>query len=673
MINVSLSRAFVFPFQSNQKEWSTRYRSSVPNDVIVLQSVAAQSAEKEASESLSAGALRASPLLTTATYSSPILMDPIVNHPSVKLLELERRPRKKLKPRHKPYFLSRTAAGDSPSRTAPADGNDSDNNKKNGMSLFEKLAVACCDSGVVPRKEFFETYASARLIQESFPETIHRVADLAAGHGLLSWMLLALDEYREDGSPVMRTPEDGMRARTAICVDRRMPPSAIAIARSMRKHLFPTGEDGSRDPEEEFDESVLYDRRWTYVQTDLRNVVVDDASTLLVSVHACGTLSDFLIDMAISARRAPLALVPCCHTYSIRKGYAPHPRFSGTTASDVGTRIEKLQDEAIAVSTGTGSGGSAATKEAVRNQKTRKKINRKFQIVENVIDDVRLKTLRNAGYGNVRIASLPSKFTERNRLFIVQGRNTTQAPDSKDSSSNPIGLNIVTNADINQTTYSSEPTDGVAPKSIRKGSMLPRTDTVMKKDETQQQQKQQSDSFSAEKNDAIALPFTVPLRDDPQSIQDCLSVSGKLKAIQRLRELLPNHFAPKLDVSLWLPQTKTRKPGDETIDGSSVQQTNVTLQVLQEILDGTVRSYRLREKNGSGKEDGRYRCTISRINDIFVHPESGRVACTYQIEYTHDSTAFGDDGAPFRKEIAKELHKSFCENVERTIDGIEVR
>jgi len=667
----------------------------VSRDFAVLHSVAAKSTEATAaaaaaasSESISVGSPSSAstpfPLLSTATYSSPSLMDPIVNHPSVRLLELERRPRKKLKPRHKPYFLSARSeeARERSSRTASADESD------DGSSLFEKLAFACCDSGVVPRKEFFETHASAKLIHESFPATIHRVADLAAGHGLLSWMLLALDEYREDGSPVTRSPEeDGMMRRTrrtAICVDRRMPPSAIAIARSMRKNLFPTEEERERagdfdDDDDENDESRLYDRRWTYVQTDLMNVAVDDASTLLVSVHACGTLSDFLIDLAISGRGAPLALVPCCHTYSVRKGYAPHPRFSGTTASDVGIRIEKLQDEAAVVSTGIGGSGSAAsgstatTKAASPDRKTtrKKKINRKFQIVENVIDDVRLKTLRNAGYGNVRIASLPSQFTERNRLFIVHGKNTTGnhavEVDDDDSIRSPV---LSQGAIERNNSFPSEQTAGVASKSIRKGSMPPVAGAIMKE--------QQPENFDVDNNnDAISLSFTVPLRDDPQSIQDCLSVSGKFKAIQRLRELLPNHFAPKLDVSLWLPRSRTRKPEDEKMEDPLVQHTNVTVQALQEVLDNTVRSYRQQQKkkkkNGNGREDGRYRCTISRINEIFVHPETGRVACTYQIEYTYDSTAYGDDGAPFRKELAKELHRAFCHDVERAIDGIEVR
>ena len=36
------------------------------------------------------------------------------------------------------------------------------------------------------------------------------------------------------------------------------------------------------------------------------------ADDLVVSVHACGALSDLVLGRAISAR-APVALLPCCH------------------------------------------------------------------------------------------------------------------------------------------------------------------------------------------------------------------------------------------------------------------------------------------------------------------------------------------------------------------------
>merc|ERR1712194_531211 len=65
---------------------------------------------------------------------------------------------------------------------------------------------------------------------------------------------------------------------------------------------------------------------------------------------------------------------------------------------------------------------------------------------------------------------------------------------------------------------------------------------------------QQLRPFEGEKNASVNNhpSFVVHVRDNPESIEDCLSFSGRAEAIQRLRALIPNHFAPKLDVSMWL-------------------------------------------------------------------------------------------------------------------------
>ena len=47
----------------------------------------------------------------------------------------------------------------------------------------------------MPRKELFETWAAALHIDHHFAMN-RRIADIAAGHGLLAWSLLLLDEER---------------------------------------------------------------------------------------------------------------------------------------------------------------------------------------------------------------------------------------------------------------------------------------------------------------------------------------------------------------------------------------------------------------------------------------------------------------------------------------------
>ena len=57
--------------------------------------------------------------------------------------------------------------------------------------LFREVACAVCTASVLPRKELYEAWAVATRVDDAFPGYT-RVADLAAGHGLLAWLLLLL-------------------------------------------------------------------------------------------------------------------------------------------------------------------------------------------------------------------------------------------------------------------------------------------------------------------------------------------------------------------------------------------------------------------------------------------------------------------------------------------------
>lgn len=68
--------------------------------------------------------------------------------------------------------------------------------------------------------------------------------------------------------------------------------------------------------------------RLRYVEGDLRHVAASER-TLLVSVHACGGLSDLILDHAIGAS-APVAIMPCCHVLKAEgpgglRGWLPGP------------------------------------------------------------------------------------------------------------------------------------------------------------------------------------------------------------------------------------------------------------------------------------------------------------------------------------------------------------
>lgn len=144
-----------------------------------------------------------------------------------------------------------------------------------GDTLFDVIARAVCRAGCLPRKELFEAWEVARRVRRRFRGG--RVVDLACGHGLLAQILLLLD----DSSP------------EALAVDLRIPKSASTLAASM-SDSWPRLQDSIR-----------------FIETDLRDVRLhhDD---VIVSAHACGGLTDLILDRAVEAR-ARVAVLPCCH------------------------------------------------------------------------------------------------------------------------------------------------------------------------------------------------------------------------------------------------------------------------------------------------------------------------------------------------------------------------
>ena len=142
-------------------------------------------------------------------------------------------------------------------------------------TVFDRIARAVCRAGCLPRKELFEAWETARRIRRTFRGG--RVVDLGGGHGLLAAILLILD----DTSPA------------AVVVDRSVPPSASLLRRSIVA-------DWPR-----------LDGRIEFISAGIESVVIH-GSDLVVSVHACGALSDRVIARAVGAR-ARVAVAPCCH------------------------------------------------------------------------------------------------------------------------------------------------------------------------------------------------------------------------------------------------------------------------------------------------------------------------------------------------------------------------
>ena len=255
---------------------------------------------------------------------------------------------------------------------------DRSNKTKGEMNydmLFDQFAQAVCNAGVVAQKEVFETWASALYIYSSFLSSesancnnikpIHRVADIAGGHGLLAWAFLLLDDEHQRSQAT--ETESSSQPLTAFCLDVHMPRSAELIHSAMIQQ-FPHLE-----------------KRFDYVEGRLEQLV-PHPSCLLASVHACGILSDILVSTA-AEQSVPLAVVPCCHSRKEKVLEVASPF------------AKSLYDDII------------LSKGIVPNLADR-------------LDEARMVALENAGM-DVYEVYIPTLFTDKNRLimaFPIEGR-----------------------------------------------------------------------------------------------------------------------------------------------------------------------------------------------------------------------------------------------------------
>lgn len=142
-------------------------------------------------------------------------------------------------------------------------------------SLFDRIARAVCGAGCLPRKELYEAWEVARRARRLFRGG--RVVDLGAGHGLLAQIMLILDDT----------------SSSALAVDTAIPPSSARLQEALLERWPRLG------------------GRIAFVSAPLESVALapDD---VVVSSHACGRLTDVILDRALAAG-ARVAVLPCCH------------------------------------------------------------------------------------------------------------------------------------------------------------------------------------------------------------------------------------------------------------------------------------------------------------------------------------------------------------------------
>ena len=173
-----------------------------------------------------------------------------------------------------------------------------------GSTLFDRLGRVVCGVGKLPRKELYEAWEVARRVRRWCRGG--RIVDVAGGHGLLAHTMLLLD----DSSP------------EAFVIDPKVPRSAATLH-----------------------DAIVSE--WPRLRGRVRRVPSDIGAFLLastdvvVSSHACGALTDAVLDAASSAH-ATVAVLPCCHDLARRNAGALAGWLDGAMAMDVlrATRLE---------------------------------------------------------------------------------------------------------------------------------------------------------------------------------------------------------------------------------------------------------------------------------------------------------------------------------------------
>jgi hypothetical protein len=143
-----------------------------------------------------------------------------------------------------------------------------------GDTLFEKIARAVCRAGVLTTKELYEAWEVAKRVRRKFRGG--RVVDLASGHGLLSHIMLLLDDSSSE----------------AVAVDSNFPQNACKLSNAMID-AWPRLKD-----------------RIHYIETSIQEFEIIPGD-LVISIHACGPLTDTVLAKAIQSG-ARLAVLPCC-------------------------------------------------------------------------------------------------------------------------------------------------------------------------------------------------------------------------------------------------------------------------------------------------------------------------------------------------------------------------
>ncbi|MCP3873901.1 MAG: methyltransferase [Desulfobacteraceae bacterium] len=183
-----------------------------------------------------------------------------------------------------------------------------------GNTLFDKIARAVCRAGTLPRKELYEAWEMAKRVRRKYRGG--RVLDLACGHGLLAHIMLILDDS----------------SKKAMAVDKKIPLNAKKLSNAL------------------IESWPRLKNRIVYKEKPVQDVLVY-STDIVVSAHACGALTDLIMDKAID-QHAKIAVLPCCHDLKICTTGSLDGWMEKTLAVDT-IRAQRLQSKGYKIVTQT--------------------------------------------------------------------------------------------------------------------------------------------------------------------------------------------------------------------------------------------------------------------------------------------------------------------------------
>jgi hypothetical protein len=191
---------------------------------------------------------------------------------------------------------------------------DRDLDRFPGDTLFHRLARAVCHAGCLPRKELYEAWETARRVRRLCRGG--RVVDVGGGHGLLAHVMLLLDDSSPD----------------ALVVEPSVPPSMATLHHALIE-AWPR-----------------LASRVAARATSLDGIILAERD-IVVSVHACGALTDRVLERAVAAH-ARVAVLPCCHDLAVCDAGPIAGWLDGAMAVDV-MRAVRLEQQGYRVWTQT--------------------------------------------------------------------------------------------------------------------------------------------------------------------------------------------------------------------------------------------------------------------------------------------------------------------------------